>query len=199
MKRLTAVVASAAFVLAVSPVNVLALAADPTAPVPQGQLGAINGVAGANAVTPVGNATAQLVSSTGATVGTTSTSAAGAFSFVGVAPGTYTVNIVQTFLVNGVQTNVLVGVNTVVVAAGATATVTVTTTSAALAAFAAVGGTSAGAAAAAAAAAAATTGGAAAGSAAAALILSGSAAAATVAAATTVAVANAVNDASASR
>ncbi len=189
MKKIASVVAIGLFALAVSPVNLLALAAGqtsaPATPMVQGT-GGIAGTAVTSTATPLGEATVQLLDKDGKPVQETKTKAAGIFVFSNVPAGTYTVNIVQTFLVNGVTATTVVGVQTVTVVAGTIASVTVTTTAAALAM---AGAAAAGVAAA----------GAAAGSAAGALILTTGATAAVIAAASVVAVeaaANTNNDAS---
>ena len=135
MRRLTAFAACMLFALSLAPMNLVAMASSDE----QVQVGSVVGTATTGTGSTFPTATVQLIdSTTGAVVQTTSTGAealAGTFGFSGVAPGTYVVSIVQTVTINGVATNVVVGLQTVTVVAGAATTITVTTTAAAMTAF----------------------------------------------------------------
>ena len=121
----------------ISTVLVLAMAAF-VSPIPvvvaQGQTGAVTGTAADASKNPLANHTVRIRNvATGQT--TTTTSAAnGTFSFAGVTPGNYVIEIVNA------AGNVIGASSSVAVAAGATATVTVTATAVAAAAAAAAGG-----------------------------------------------------------
>lgn len=135
MRRVTAFAACMLFALSLAPMSLVAMASADD----QVQVGSVVGTATTGTGSTFPTATVQLIdSTTGAVVQTTSTGAealAGTFGFSGVAPGTYVVSIVQTVTINGVATNVVVGLQTVTVVAGAATTITVTTTAAAMAAF----------------------------------------------------------------
>jgi hypothetical protein len=122
MRKFLTVTLVFALALAVSPVNLLAL---PTA-IPQ--TGSVNGTAQDANKNPLANAKVKLMQ--GNTEVASQTSATnGTFSFTGVGPGTYTIQI--TNIINGVET--VVGTASVTVAVGVTATITVATTVAAAA------------------------------------------------------------------
>lgn len=83
---------------------------------------------------PLANVKVNVLNAQGMVVGTTTTSATGAFRVPNLAPGTYTVQAVSN------NTNAVISTTTVTVAAGATATAALTATAAAVAGAAAAGG-----------------------------------------------------------
>ena len=126
MRRVTAVVLSAALLLNAAPLFAA----------PQGQGGTLNGTAQNAQGQNLANYTVRVRNlATGQISGTTISGATGQFSFVGLNPGQYVVEIVN-------QAGTIIGTSSAVsVAAGATVSITVGATAAAAAAAAAAGGT----------------------------------------------------------
>jgi carboxypeptidase family protein len=130
MRRLTALLLTAALPLTTTP---LFAAANPA----QGQGGTINGTAQNAQGQNLASYTVRVRNLTTAQISASTTSgAAGQFSFVGLDPASYVVEIVD-------QAGNIIGTSAAItVAAGATVTITVGATAAAAAAAAAAGGTS---------------------------------------------------------
>jgi hypothetical protein len=129
MRRLTAVLLAAALSLNAAPLF--------AAKTPQGQTGTINGIAQNAQGQNLANYTVRVRNvTTGQLAGSTTSGATGQFSFVGLDPGRYVVEIVN-------QAGDIIGTSAALsVAAGATVTITVGATAAAAASAAAAGGTS---------------------------------------------------------
>jgi hypothetical protein len=139
MRRIVAIALSSSLLLQVAPLMAApALHGTRTGGVQDVETGAIKGVAQNSAGHTLPNYTVQLRNlQTGQLSGVTTSNAAGSFSFAGLSPASYVVEVVN-------QAGVIVGSSAAIpVAAGATASVAVSTTAAAIAG-AAAGGTAGG-------------------------------------------------------
>lgn len=128
MKKLTAVLASALFAVAVSPASLIARSPMVSISIEQAQVGNILGTATSSGGTATASASVNLVNSLGQSVTTTVTNTVGGFSFTGLPAGAYTVNVMGTVVVNGVSTTAVIGTQTIIVAAGQTVSVAIATT-----------------------------------------------------------------------
>ncbi len=145
MRRIVAIALSSTLMLQVAPLTAApAMRAARAGGVQAAETGAINGVAQNSAGRTLSNYTVQLRNlQTGQLSGVTTSNAAGSFSFAGLSPANYVVEVVN-------QAGAIVGSSAAIpVAAGATVSVTVSATAAAAIAGAAAGGAAAGGAAAA--------------------------------------------------
>ena len=119
--------------LALAIVFAAAVTGTPTL-IAQGQTGTVNGVAADPSKNPLANHTVRLRNvSTGQVSGTTTSAANGSFSFAGVTPGNFVIEVVNA------AGNIVGTSSTIAVTAGTVATVTVTATALAGAAAAAGG------------------------------------------------------------
>ena len=135
MRRFVALALSSTLVLQAAPLMAATARAGAQAPV---ATGALNGTAQSAGGQMLTNTTVQLRNlQTGQLAGTTTSNAAGGFSFTGLNPGNYLVEFIN-------QSGAIVGSSaSTAVAAGTTTTVTVSTMAAAAVAGAAAGGAAA--------------------------------------------------------
>ena len=114
MRRFTALALALVFAVVVSPAPLV---------VAQGQTGNVNGVAADASKNPLANHTVRLRNlQTGEITSVTQSTANGSFSFAGVNPGNFVIEIVNS------TGQIIATSSTVAVAAGTTATVTITAT-----------------------------------------------------------------------